>query len=124
MALDIALTINPTVDGISLPPFVSGRLSVSQTTEGGGNPGLLSVTTSEVTLSFGSVTPGVVLLYNLDETNFVEWGVATGVYPFRLPPRLASNSKACPALVTRQSGTIYLKADTATCRVLVLGYDS
>lgn len=124
MSLDIALTINPAADGVALPPFVSGRLSVFQTTEGGGNPGVVSVTTSEVTLSFGSVTPGVVLLYNLDDTNFVEWGVATGVYPFRLPPRLASNSKACPALFTRQSGTIYLKADTATCRVLVLGYDA
>jgi len=124
MAIDVALSINPTVDGLALPPFVSGRLSVSQTTEGGGNPGIISVTTSEFTLSFGSVTPGLVLLYNLDKTNFVEWGVATGVYPFRLPPRLTTSSKSCPALITRQSGTIYLKADTATCRVLVLGYDA
>jgi hypothetical protein len=124
MSLDVALTINPAADGVALPPFVSGRLSVFQTNEGGGNPGVVSVTTSEVTLSFGSVTPGVVLLYNLDDTHFVEWGVATGVYPFQLPPRLAANSKACPALFTRQSGTIFLKADTATCKVLVLGYDA
>jgi hypothetical protein len=123
MAIDLTVTLNPSIDGLSLPPFSSGRLQVFQTTEGGGNPGLLNVTTSEVTVSFGSVTPGLVLLYNLDETNFVEVGFATGVYPLRLPPRLASNSKAAPAVFTRQSGSLFLKADTATCKVLVLGYD-
>jgi hypothetical protein len=68
------------------------------------------------------VTPGLILVYNLDDTNFVEMGFATTVYPLRLPPRLATNSKAAPAAFTRQSGSLFLKADTATCKVLVLGY--
>jgi hypothetical protein len=120
--IDVTLTLNPRIGSLSLPPFSSGRLTVFQTLEGGGNPGELNVTTSEVTLSFGSVSPGPILLYNLDTTNFVEWGVATGVYPFRLFPRITTNSRAMPALVTLESGTIFMRADTAACRVLVLGY--
>jgi hypothetical protein len=122
--IDLTITLNPSIDGLSLPPFSSGRLQVFQTAEGGGNPGIIDVTTSEVTVSFGSVTPGLILVYNLDDTNFVEMGFATGVYPLQLPPRLASNSKAAPAAFTRQSGSLFLKADTATCKVLVLGYDA
>jgi hypothetical protein len=122
--IDLTITLNPSIDGLSLPPFSSGRLQVFQTNEGGGNPGIIDVTTSEVTVSFGSVTPGLIVLYNLDDTNFVEMGFATGVYPLQLPPRLATNSKAAPAVFTRQSGSLFLKADTATCKVLVLGYDA
>ena len=122
--IDLTITLNPSIDGLSLPPFSSGRLQVFQTNEGGGNPGIIDVTTSEVTVSFGSVTPGLIVLYNLDDTNFVEMGFATGVYPLQLPPRLATNSKAAPAAFTRQSGSLFLKADTATCKVLVLGYDA
>jgi hypothetical protein len=122
--IDLTITLNPSIDGLSLPPFSSGRLQVFQTAEGGGNPGIIDVTTSEVTVSFGSVTPGLIVLYNLDDTNFVEMGFATGVYPLQLPPRLATNSKAAPAAFTRQSGSLFLKADTATCKVLVLGYDA
>ena len=122
--IDLTITLNPSIDGLSLPPFSSGRLQITQTAEGGGNPGIIDVTTSEVTVSFGSVTPGLILVYNLDDTNFVEMGFATGVYPLQLPPRLATNSKAAPAVFTRQSGSLFLKADTATCKVLVLGYDA
>ena len=122
--IDLTITLNPSIDGLSLPPFSSGRLQVFQTNEGGGNPGIIDVTTSEVTVSFGSVTPGLIVLYNLDDTNFVEMGFATGVYPLQLPARLATNSKAAPAVFTRQSGSLFLKADTATCKVLVLGYDA
>lgn len=124
MAFDFSLTLNPTLtDGLQLPPFSSGRLAVFQTTSGGGNPGEVTVTTSELTLSFGTITPGPVLLYNLDITNYVEWGVATGVYRFRLDPRLASNAKACPHWVVLQSGSIFLRANTATCKILVLGWN-
>ena len=124
MSIDVNISINPKEGTISLPPFSSGRLTVAQTASGGGNPGIIDVTTSEYTLSFGDVSPGLVLIYNLDNTNYVDWGVATGVYPFRLHPLAASSSKGVPALIYRQSGTIYLLANTATCKVLVLGYDA
>ena len=123
MSLDISLTINPTVDGLKLPPFSSGRLTVFQTLEGGGNPGELLVTSAaEVTLSFGSVTPGPIMMFNLDTTNYVNWGTATGDYKFQLFPLAATNSRGMPALVTLESGTIYLRANTADCRVFILGY--
>jgi len=123
MAVDLTVTLNPTNGTIPLPPFSSSRITYSQTNEGGGNPGIILVTTSEFTLSFGSVTPGPVLLYNLDDTNYVEWGVATGVYPFRLFPKKTTSNKGIPAVITFETGTIYLKANTATCQVLVLGYN-
>jgi hypothetical protein len=124
MSIALTLTLNPTIDGMSLPPFSSGRLTIAQTSEGGGNPGLVDVTTSELTLSFGSVSPGGIVLLNLDDTNYVEWGTATGVYDFRLHPNTGlATSKHAPHFVQRQSGTIYLKANTATCKVLILGYD-
>jgi hypothetical protein len=124
MSIAVSLTLNPTADGVNLPPFSSGRLLVAQTSDGGGNPGIIDVTTSEFTLAFGSIAPGAIMLINLDATNYVEWGVATGVYPFRLHPNTgAATSKHAPHFVQRQSGTIYLRANTATCKVLVLGYD-
>ncbi len=123
MSLSVSLTITPSVDGLSLPPFSSGRLSVFQTLEGGGNPGEVLITSAaEVTISFGSVSPGPVLFYNLDETNYVDWGFATGVYRGRLFPRLAANSRSMPACFTLESGSIFMRANTADCRVLILGY--
>ena len=123
MSLSVSLTITPSVDGLSLPPFSSGRLSVFQTLEGGGNPGEVLITSAaEVTISFGSVSPGPVLIYNLDETNYVEWGVATGVYRFKLFPRLAANSRAMPHFVCMDSGSLFMRANTADCRVYILGY--
>ena len=52
MSLIVSLTVTPSVDGLNLPSFSSGRLTVFQTLEGGGNPGELLVTSgAEVTLS-------------------------------------------------------------------------
>lgn len=122
--MPVALTLNlsPTDGTFSLPPFTSGRIELTQATSGGGNPGIVSVGTSEETISFGDVTPGLVMLYNLDATNYVEWGVATGVYPFRLRPKLTATNYGVPNLVYINSGTIYIRANTAACKVLVLGY--
>jgi len=56
-------------------------------------------------------TAGIILLTNLDPTNFVKWGTVTAVYGQKILPgethklRLAS------------TGLLYLIADTATCAV-------
>jgi hypothetical protein len=122
--IDLTITLNPSIDGLSLPPFSSGRLQVFQTAEGGGNPGEVTVPTTEITISFGTVVPGLVLLYNLDTTNFVEWGTVTTVYDWDLLPRLSANSKAHPHILRPKSGTsIFMRANTAPCKVLILGYN-
>jgi len=78
-----------------------------------------SIGTTEESITLTDVTTnGFVLLHNLDTTNYVQWGFATGVYggrmkagetagPFRLEP----------------GATLYLKANTAACRVRVIAYE-
>jgi len=78
-----------------------------------------SIGTTEESITLTDVsTNGFVLLHNLDTTNYVQWGFATGVYggrmkagetagPFRLEP----------------GATLYLKANTAACRVRVIAYE-
>ena len=78
-----------------------------------------SIGTTEESITLTDVsTNGFVLLHNLDSTNYVQWGFATGVYggrmkagetagPFRLEP----------------GATLYLKANTAACRVRVIAYE-
>lgn len=124
MAINVTINLAPTAGTFSLPPFSSGRIELTQSSDGGGNPGVITIGTAEETVTFDSVTPGLVLMYNLDATNYVEWGVATGVYPFRLRPKLTATNYGVPNLVYINSGTIYMKANTAACKVLVLGYNA
>lgn len=72
------------------------------------------VGTSEesVSIAVDSGSMHSVWLYNRDATNFVTWGTATGVRPFKLRPGQA-------ALVGLDGGTatLYLQADTAAVEV-------
>lgn len=95
--------------------FDSGAIRVDQTTASGGNPGVVSVGTSEETISFGDVTPGMVWMRNLDGTNFVTWGNTTGNLAQKLAPG------GVPTLIEINSGSIIVKADTAACLVQVIG---
>lgn len=74
----------------------------------------VDVGTSEETINFGDIVPGFVRLTNLDATNFVEVGFSTGVYGMRLS---ANNGVA---MFERKSGaTVYVKSDTAACKIQV-----
>jgi hypothetical protein len=74
----------------------------------------VDVGTTEESISFGDIAPGFVRLTNSDATNFVEVGFSTGVYGATL---LKSGGVM---LFYRKSGTtVYVKADTATCKVQV-----
>lgn len=46
-----------------------GQVSLDQATGSGGNPGVISVTTTAATISFGSVTPGYVWVRNLSTSS-------------------------------------------------------
>lgn len=69
--------------------------------------------------------PGVVMLLNLDSTNFVQWGQSTGVYLGELTANDGSTTKGLPwAMFYGHSTTaLYVKADTAACDVLVTVWD-
>ena len=81
----------------------------------------VSVGTSEETAgpSFGDIgTEGLCIVYNLDTTNYVQVGFATGVYGIRLYGGWA------PATFTLEpNATLYLKANTAACNVRVIVYE-
>lgn len=74
-----------------------------------------TIGTSEESITFTDIgTNGWVQLYNLDSTNYVEVGFSTGVYGIKL-------KAADPAEFRLNTGaTLYLKANTAACRVQVM----
>lgn len=116
--MSISVSVSVRVTGDVVPPVYTGSIEVAQSGVGGGNPGLVDVGTTEETLAFGDIAPGLVLLQNLDDTNVVEWGFATTVRPGRLLPNKP------PTLIYVSSATIFVKADTAACKVRVLGYQT
>lgn len=90
----------------------------TQTGTGGGNPGTVSVGTTEESVTFGELgTEGWLCMKNLDPTNYVQWGFATTVYGGRISPGGFAVFEMEPSL------TIYLKANTAACLVQIKGFE-
>lgn len=78
-----------------------------------------SIGTSEETITFTDIaTNGWAFLQNQDTTNYVEWGFSTGVYG----GRMRAQESAGPFRVNA-GATLYLKANTAACRVRVVMYE-
>ncbi len=81
----------------------------------------VSVGTTEETAgpSFGDIgTEGLCIIYNLDTTNYVQVGFATGVYGMRL------RGASAPALFFLEpNATLYVKANTAACNVRIIVYE-
>lgn len=78
-----------------------------------------SIGTTEETITFTDITTnGWCAMVNLDTTNYVEWGFSTGVYG----GRLRALESAGPFRVNA-GATLYLKANTAACRVRVIMYE-
>ena len=83
---------------------------------------VVTCTTSDTVLTLsGITTPGLVMLYNLDSTNYVEWGPTSGgaiVKVGKLTPQGA------PAVFNAfGSVTLRTQANTASCNVLVVVYE-
>jgi hypothetical protein len=94
-------------------------ITVDQSAVGGPTPGYLTIGTSEESVAFSELgTKGWVLLRNLDDTNFVEWGFSTGVYGGKMLP----GETAGPFRMNTTS--IFLKADTAACKCIIKGYEA
>jgi hypothetical protein len=77
-------------------------------------------TTSELVI-FGDITgaPEYVFITNLDTENYVEIGGDSGltVWNLKLKP-------GYPTLIPLSSATLYAKANTATCQILVSAVES
>jgi hypothetical protein len=77
-------------------------------------------TTSEV-INLGEIAsaPAMLLVQNLDVTNYVEIGGDSGLTVFKLKIP-ASKS----ILISPTSATIYAKANTASCRIQIVAADA
>lgn len=78
-----------------------------------------SIGTAEETITFTDIaTNGWFVMTNMDTTNYVEWGFSTGVYG----GRMRAYESAGPFRMNA-GATIYLRANTAACRVRVIMYE-
>lgn len=92
----------------------TGSKTYDQAAIGGPTPGMVDIGITEESVSFSELsTVGWCLMENLDSTNFVEWGFSTAVYGGRLEPGEVALFRLNP------STTLYLKADTAACKVTI-----
>jgi hypothetical protein len=98
--------------------FSIGNQTVDQAASGGPTPGYFTLGTSEEAIAFGELsTKGWCVIHNLDATNYIEWGFATGVYGGKLKP-----GEACVFRLNNTS--LYMRANTAACKVIVKGYEN
>lgn len=117
MANEITLTISATItNGDFKDSFLPGAEQITQTTLGGHST-VWTVGTSEEDLVIGDVgTLGLMMLRNLDSTNYVQIGkkVAGAMEAsMRLSPGIPMVIKSEPGI------TWTAKANTASCKVLV-----
>ena len=90
--------------------------------DGGGNPGTVTVTTSEAVLAFtGITTLGYCKIKNLDDTNYVDYGPESGgamVGCLRLNAGESAVFRLKPGVTWRA------QADTASVKLRVLVFDN
>jgi len=120
MANEISATAGLRVkNGNSYFQQPANSISITQSAIGGPSPGAISVGTSETSTAFPILTTeGWLYLQNNDATNYVQWGFSTGVYGGRLKAGEFALFRMEPGL------TLYLKANTAACNVLVAGFEN
>lgn len=99
--------------------FQPGNKAIDQAAVGGPTPGYVTIGTTEEEVAFGELsTKGWVMMQNLDATNYVQWGFSAGVYG----GRMRAGETAGPFRMDATS--IFLRANTAACKVLIKGYEA
>jgi hypothetical protein len=94
------------------PGPVTGTVTSDWATSQGSDDRWHSIGTTEESITFTDISVnGWVHLYNTDPTNYVEVGFSTGVYGIKL----GAGQRAQFRL--NAGATMYLKANTASCRV-------
>lgn len=123
----------------SLPQAFNADVSVGR----GPSPGIITVPTIGVAADFSALTQaGLCRIMNLDNTNYVEYGItdpesnlfyplgellAGESYVFRLSRNLAeehAGTGSSSATVGPDTNTFWLRADTASCDVLLEAFDT
>lgn len=114
MAEEITISVSVTVRNGELVLSTPSTAVISDQTTARAATFTVDVATSETTVDFGDITPGLVMLKNLDATNFTDWTTDTGDYNHTLDP---NGDTALFRLKGTQ--TLFLKADTAPTKVQV-----
>lgn len=120
MANEIGLGLNLVANkgGISINRNFNESITMSGSHE---NQTVMDVTTSAANIPLGSIaTAGLVLLHNLDPTNFILIGStvsASFVGPFKIKPGEAFPVRFNPSI------TLQAKADTATCQMEIIALE-
>lgn len=119
MANEISLDIRFNLaNGNSQYLYAPGTKRYTQAAVGGPTPGYVTIGTTEESVAFSELgTEGYCILQNLDSTNYVQWGFSTAVYGGRLEAGEAAVFRLEP------STTLYLKANTAACKVNILAFE-
>jgi hypothetical protein len=94
---------------------------VTQTTLGGGGPGIATIGTSEEDITFTDVaTNGKLFMQNLDTVNFVKYGPKSAgamVEMGRMKPGEIVWTRMAPGV------TLRMIADTSACKVMIKLYN-
>lgn len=80
-----------------------------------------TIATSETTVALtGLTTPKIAIIWNLDPSNFVQLAYATAAYG--QGSKLYPSGTGIPNILTLEPAltTLYLKADTAACKVRII----
>lgn len=86
-----------------------------------------TATTSATAVSLGNISgaPKAVLMYNLDQTNYIEVAGDSGItnFPQKLYPG-TGGLPGNPILLAPESGTFYVKANTASCLYVLVAVEA
>lgn len=117
MANEITLGVTMTVTNGYYRLARNISQSFNQATPGGGNPGIVSVSTTAGNLSFTGMTQrGYTFVHNLDTTNYIELGIDdSGTFV----PVIKLKAGEFALFRWTASQTIQARANTATCRVQI-----
>jgi len=124
MADEFTYSINLRLNNLPLrETYNPGAISVTQAGVGKFSS-VVNVGTTEEDVTLSDITTeGVTVLQNLDATNYVEWGKKDGSGNMQAIGRLKAGE--IPAVFGFAPGaTLRLKADTATCDVLITVYEA
>jgi hypothetical protein len=78
-----------------------------------------SIATAETTIDFDGVSPGVVILWNMDPTNYVDVGFTTGNLDARLLP-----NRGAPFVCLLNAGeSLIAQANTAACQIAIIAFE-
>ena len=103
-------------------PYNPGTIQVDQSGQGVFSS-TIEIGTAEEDVTFPDITtPGLCILYNLDATNYVEWGKKDVIAAMQAIGKLEPAD--FPAIFRYDPGaTLRMKANTAPCKVQVTVYE-